>query len=407
VDFGPEILESLGPPISLLLTSARWFTHQAALIYRKAFSEIYAGQARASGSPVINFIRCWPFMRPLFYEDARCLMGQVLQDFQKRWSHILDIPFEQRRVDYSVDELRPRVEAAFKAPRPGWKAARYHSPDIMIVASGTEAIRAGQYQLVCGELHLASNTLSWNLFVEQHPAPAELFQCLESDFPEPRLVPVIAKSQKLQSSRLVPGLVSPADLRLVLAAEPYTFPKSQAVLIAELVVEEVEGELVLSTQDGRLRMNLLDAIADVFMSVVLGLFKMLPARDHTPRISFDRLVVSRESWHFSPEDIGFAFEKNESARFAAARRWASGRGLPRFVFVKTSAEVKPFYVDFASPIYTAIFAKCIRRTVQSSAPQQSIAVTEMLPGPDQSWLSDALGQRYTSELRLVAVDLQT
>jgi hypothetical protein len=29
----------------------------------------------------------------------------------------------------------------------------------------------------------------------------------------------------------------------------------------------------------------------------------------------------------------------------------------------------------------------------------------MLPGPDDCWLADQTGQRYTSELRLVAVDL--
>jgi hypothetical protein len=29
----------------------------------------------------------------------------------------------------------------------------------------------------------------------------------------------------------------------------------------------------------------------------------------------------------------------------------------------------------------------------------------MLPGPDDCWLADQSGQRYTSELRLVAVDL--
>jgi len=29
----------------------------------------------------------------------------------------------------------------------------------------------------------------------------------------------------------------------------------------------------------------------------------------------------------------------------------------------------------------------------------------MLPAPDQTWLPDAEGNRYTSELRMVAVDL--
>jgi hypothetical protein len=31
-------------------------------------------------------------------------------------------------------------------------------------------------------------------------------------------------------------------------------------------------------------------------------------------------------------------------------------------------------------------------------------VTEMLPTPDQAWLTDARGLRYSAELRVVAVD---
>jgi hypothetical protein len=37
------------------------------------------------------------------------------------------------------------------------------------------------------------------------------------------------------------------------------------------------------------------------------------------------------------------------------------------------------------------------------APGAPIVFTEMLPGPDDSWLEDSNG-RYTSELRIVAVD---
>jgi hypothetical protein len=33
-----------------------------------------------------------------------------------------------------------------------------------------------------------------------------------------------------------------------------------------------------------------------------------------------------------------------------------------------------------------------------------VNVVEMLPAPDQAWLTDAQGQRYTAELRMVAVD---
>ena len=36
-----------------------------------------------------------------------------------------------------------------------------------------------------------------------------------------------------------------------------------------------------------------------------------------------------------------------------------------------------------------------------------LPVVEMLPAPDQAWLTDARGQRYTAELRMVAVDQKT
>ena len=36
-----------------------------------------------------------------------------------------------------------------------------------------------------------------------------------------------------------------------------------------------------------------------------------------------------------------------------------------------------------------------------------MTVVEMLPAPDQAWLTDARGQRYTAELRMVAVDQKT
>jgi hypothetical protein len=34
-----------------------------------------------------------------------------------------------------------------------------------------------------------------------------------------------------------------------------------------------------------------------------------------------------------------------------------------------------------------------------------VRFSEMLPGPEHLWLTDAQGNRYTSELRLTAVDL--
>ena len=139
------------------------------------------------------------------------------------------------------------------------------------------------------------------------------------------------------------------------------------------------------------------------MSQVVNSFGMASDDAHTPRVSIDRLVISRETWRFHAEELEFAFEKLDSHRFLGAARWAKQFGIPRFVFYKSPGEVKPSFCDFHSPIYVRLMAKTIRRAASAD---QKITVTEMLPAPGEVWLPDHDGNLYTSELRLVAVDLR-
>lgn len=296
--------------------------------------------------------------------------------------------------------------AAFKAPRPGWRAACYHSPDLMIAARSVEAINRGDYHLVMGELHLALNTMNASLRVSQSPRPDELIRALDLDLPEPRLVPVNPKNWAGATARTLPALISSKDFRLVLTPEPHEVPASQAVPIGSLVVEETDGALVLRTRDGRISYDIIEAFGTALSSVIGNYFHLMAAESHTPRVTIDRVTVCRETWRFSPADLAFAFEKDEAARFLAARRFARSHDLPRFVFIKVPVEVKPFYVDFNSPIYVDILAKMIRRTKEKGRADALVSVTEMHPRADETWLPDAEGQHYTSELRIVAVDLQ-
>jgi hypothetical protein len=78
--------------------------------------------------------------------------------------------------------------------------------------------------------------------------------------------------------------------------------------------------------------------------------EFMPDAAHHPRITIDRLVVVRESWHLEAAGIDFARLRDEAARFAAARHWRRAIGLPRRVFVKSPDEMKPFCVDFDSVI---------------------------------------------------------
>lgn len=405
VEIGADVLDSLGPPLSLLLISARWVSHQIAEIYRRVLHKIYAELARRGGSPLVDAAGFWLQVQPLVFGTTREKPIDELEPLvHERWARVLSIQADQRRIHYTAESLRPRVLETFDAPSPGWAGARQHSPDLMISASGVEAIRRGDYLLAIGELHLSMNTLGAASFISQHPAPDELVRAMEHDFPEPRLIPVKPNNWPQANVRTSIALNSPRDLGVEFAHYSFCPDTMKAIPIADLVVEDTGSGLLMRTRDGRLSFDALDAIGDALSTLAVDAMKILPPARHNPRVTIDRLVVCRESWSFIASELSFAGEKNEAARFLAARRWARSHGMPRFAFVKVLSETKPFYVDFDSPIYVDIFAKALRLLAEHPAADQPFTLTEMLPTPDQTWLSDAEGRHYTSELRMVAVD---
>jgi hypothetical protein len=63
------------------------------------------------------------------------------------------------------------------------------------------------------------------------------------------------------------------------------------------------------------------------------------------------------------------------------------------------------YVDFESPSLRRTPARFLA-PARERAPGAPVEFTEMLPAPEDCWLRDERG-RYTSELRVVAVDTVT
>jgi hypothetical protein len=311
------------------------------------------------------------------------------------------MPPGRRQIRYSCEELRGPLQELFDAPSSGWSMAGHHSPDIMIVASSVEAIRRGDYELVMGEVHAGANTLKASCFVAQHPRPEELTKWYTRDMPEPQLMPVGTK--EFSFSRAYSMIHSADDFRLLCGKDTYALPEEKSLPISSLVVEDTGGGLRLRTRDGKQSFEILEACATTMVSQVIQRFGLFGSGRYNPRINFDNLVVARETRRFESKELEFATVKDESERFLAARRWARSHDLPRFVFVKVPIEVKPFYVDFASPIYVDILAKFLRRMNEQGEPGALLSVTEMLPQPHETWLLDAQGNRYTSEFRCVAV----
>jgi hypothetical protein len=76
------------------------------------------------------------------------------------------------------------------------------------------------------------------------------------------------------------------------------------------------------------------------------------------------------------------------------------------VFVRFTGEQKPYYADLTSLASIDLISRSLRRSRRSAGSLATLTVVEMLPTPDQAWLTDAQGGRYTAELRMVAVDQQ-
>jgi len=113
-----------------------------------------------------------------------------------------------------------------------------------------------------------------------------------------------------------------------------------------------------------------------------------------PRVRCGNVVLFRRRWRCPAGEVpGAGARRIDFARFAEVARWREDLALPRRVFVHTSVEPKPFFVDFAAPL---LVEQMLRAIPIPGAEPATVHLTEMLPSPDELWLRDAAG-RYASE----------
>ncbi|MFL5348993.1 MAG: lantibiotic dehydratase [Hyalangium sp.] len=397
VQLGPALLEPLAAPLSLILESARFYTHAIAEKYRATFQREFDTLRAESGQQTVSFLRFFERASTHFKSgsDAPPIVTAVLEDFHARWRRVLGYTPDQQRLDLRSEALRPTVQEAFSAPGPGWPKARHVAPDVLISATDAEAACRGEFSFILGEVHVGQCTKTHMLFLKEHPEPEALVAAREADlgtglvdFVEPRTF----------AGRTVDFSPSAHDFDVETGDTPSARPRSQVLSVAELVVEaDGEGALIIRTLDGERRWDAIAFLEHYLLAEASDFFKLFPAVRHLPRITIDRLVMQRETWRFASQELSFAHLESPVERYIGLQRWHRAHSLPRHAFFRASSEPKPCFVDFESPTFAELFLKLARNS-------ESISVSEMLPGFDALWLTDAAGQRYTSELRLTAVD---
>ncbi|WP_308199228.1 non-ribosomal peptide synthetase [Saccharothrix sp. S26] len=403
VTLSPALVETLWTPLSLVLEAARWFTFAGSALYGRALREVYRERVAATGSDRVRLADFWLWANDTIFRLDERLIGRLVRTLQDRWAKALGHAPDGREAHYRVADVRDAVLKAFAAPRPGWRGAVQHSPDVLIAARDEDAIRAGDYRWVLGEVHPGVNTMRAALFVSQHPDPDQLRAAMRHDMAGPRVVLATTREEGGTPQRLADALVSPDDLKIVFGHDACGPGLRDAVPVGACEVTESDGRLVARSRDGRVDVDLVELLNEQVMAQLVQHFRLLPAGEHTPRVSLDRLVVAREGWRLPAARSAFAFAPDERTRFLRAQAWRREHGMPRFVFVKSPVEHKPFYVDLESQPSVELFAHAVR-ALDREKPDAPLGVGEMLPGPDQLWLTDAAGARHTAEFRVVAVD---
>jgi Lantibiotic dehydratase, N terminus len=230
------------------------------------------------------------------------------------------------------------------------------------------------------------------VLVDRHPDADRLRAAAAADI-GPQFRPLYPTWWPGYTARIAPTL-GVTDHQLAFTDAPGADPL-RVLPITALTVLRRDGELFATTADGR---NW--PLNDVFALLVgwLGseVFKLAGTDPHLPRITVDRLVVTRETWRTTVAGTGLRQVAEGLPQYLAARRLRRELGLPDRVFAKLDSQVKPVYVDFTSPRHVSAFSNMVR----GAEPQVRVVFTELLPTPELAWLPDAEGRGYYSELRL-------
>ena len=395
VAFGREFLSRLGPALSIVLDGARWVSAELRQAFSRHLRACHAQLRTALRSDAIDTHLFLNHVGSRGRDITASISAPILERFQEIWRDILSGSPDARRLTFSVAEVEARAREAFAVDAPSsW--CGYFAPDVMIAASSLDALRQGRFQCVLGEVH-SNNTLLWSALVSQHPDRTTLLDALAEDTRD-RTVVLLQTPKARWVSRLNVTTL-PGFWRYEHGDDLPSLPACRSLPAGALVAIDDGQGVRIRARDGGVEFDAYDLFA-VTMSyeadrIVSG---MLRTGAHSPRVTIGDLTVAREQWNTTPGDMPFLQEPDASQCFARIGAWSRERGMPRYVFYKSAGETKPCYLDFESPLYTAVFAKLMRRL----RPAASVRIVEMLPALDDVWLTDRDGARYTCEIRLVA-----
>ncbi|HUS65345.1 MAG TPA: hypothetical protein VMZ28_12410 [Kofleriaceae bacterium] len=394
VALGPvaQEIERAIAPISEL---ARWATVASACAWEAAFAAELAPALRSRGA--LELQEALRLIGPLTRSEghgpspdvpARNLLAAAWSDTlaahatSDETEEIALADGDLERVAAALPELPERMRPEEIL------GADFHSPDVLVAAASPEAIAAGAYRLVLGELHAGVFAVASPMYGPLCPWPERVAKVAAGLWPRPLLqLPDSPATYNLGD------LLWPETPGLREVVYDGTCPRfGGAVPIAELRVVQEEDRLYVVGRGGE-RERLL-SLYQAFLHRRLFSLPLVPIEgSRTPRVSWGRLVLRRRAWRVDLAELPrvSATAARGLDGFVALRRLRARKGLPERVFARVYGEPKPVLVDFRSPLLLAAWLRLLPTVGEA-------VFTEVLPDAPECWLSDARG-RCVSELR--------
>ncbi|QRO01332.1 lantibiotic dehydratase [Archangium violaceum] len=288
-------------------------------------------------------------------------------------------------LDEDLSRARTLPEDFLGTSKPG---GRYALPDVCLAATGDG------YEVMCARVHHHLMLWSW----------------LSAFYPDRARYESVA-GQWLQREPAARGLVGLAIRRRNKGF--YVYPGRRLVYSVSDVLDVEQGALkphdvkVLPTREGPVLVDGEGQELSLYMPLddfntyppfaALAHPQVLHAKlrtqgRHLPRLSIGGAVYQRERWELPTTTFS---QVSGVDLLLAVERERRASGWPRFVFMRSSTERKPYLIDTASPFALELLLYLSRAADQ-------LSVEEMYPAPEQLWLKDERG-RYTCEMRMQAV----
>jgi hypothetical protein len=404
IALGSAFVDAVGPPLSIVLDATRWLVGEVAVgvddLLRRCHQQLRQHTRRDAIDAHAFLSGAVSFLSDGDHSLVRSLFADVERRYQAAWTDVLTNPvFESSsRLAFDTDASAARARRVFEARREGWSLACHLAPDVMIAAKSASELKRGQFECVLGEIH-CSNTTRWSLFASQHPNPDALIAAVDADLAG-RVAVMMQMPKSSWLARTNPAAVPASVWRYQTGPDIPSASMARPLPSGQLVAIDAGDSVKIRARDGSFECDAVELFGQWLSPMTSRVTRHLRCRStYTPRITIGRLTIVRERWEVEASTLPFVQDEARDLRFAAVRAWARAHGMPRFVFYKTPAEPKPCYLDFASPLFVGAFVRMAKKAAISG---DAVRVVEMLPRADQTWLVDAAGARYTSELRMVA-----